>query len=117
MTRQEGAESKVSYIGLGSNIGDREAEEVVQLYLTDLEASVDVPLYALKGFRRISLQAKESKTVTFTVTPDMMALIDNEGKSLIEPGEFEVTIGGSSPGKRSAKLGAPTPVEAVFTVS
>ena len=99
-----------------TNTGNRKAEEVVQLYLSDLEASVDVPLYALKGFCRINLEAKERTSVKFTVTLEMMELVDQDGKSVLEPGEFKITIGGSSPGKRSEDLGAPTPVEAVFTV-
>jgi beta-glucosidase len=99
-----------------TNEGEREAEEVVQLYLTDLEASVQVPLYALKGFRRVSIPAKATETVRFTITPDMLELIDNEGQGRIEPGEFKITIGGSSPADISQKRGAPAPVSAVFTV-
>lgn len=99
-----------------TNTGDRNAEEVVQLYLSDLEASVEVPHYALKGFRRVYIKAKETQRVIFTITPDMLELIDDEGNSIIEPGEFKVTIGGSSPGEISEKRGAPTPVSAMFTV-
>ncbi|PIE34703.1 glycosyl hydrolase [candidate division KSB3 bacterium] len=99
-----------------SNTGNREAEEVVQLYLSDIEASVTVPFYSLKGFQRIALKPGGSQTVTFDVTPEMMQLIGNDGQAVIEPGEFKVIVGGSSPGARSEDLGAPTPVEAVFTV-
>ena len=98
------------------NTGRRDAEEVVQLYLSDLEASVAVPLYALKGFQRIALKAGENQTVTFSVTPDMMKLVNDSGEHILEPGKFKVTVGGSSPGKRSETLGAPVPVEAVFEV-
>lgn len=97
-----------------TNEGEREAEEVVQLYLSDLEASVQVPLYALKSFQRVCIPAKATETIRFTITPDMLELIDDEGKEHIEPGEFKVTIGGSSPAAVSQKRGAPTPVSAVF---
>ena len=99
-----------------SNAGDRDAEEVVQLYLSDLEASVEVPLYSLKGFQRVALKAGESQELTFMVTSEMMELINDEGRAVLEPGEFKIRVGGSSPGKRSRELGAPEPVEAVFTV-
>ncbi|MCP4397890.1 MAG: glycoside hydrolase family 3 protein [bacterium] len=96
------------------NIGERDAEEIVQLYLTDLDASVDVPQYALKAFRRVCLRAGESANISFEISPEMLALVDNEGNHLLEPGEFRVTIGGSSPGERSRQLGAPAPVSAIF---
>ena len=99
-----------------SNNGDRDAEEVVQLYLSDLEASAVAPLYSLKGFQRVALKAGESQSVSFDVTPAMMEMIDNGGNAVLEPGEFKISVGGSSPGKRSQELGAPAPVEAVFTV-
>jgi beta-glucosidase len=99
-----------------TNTGNRDAEEVVQLYLIDLNASVDVPLYALKGFQRISLRAQETKQVVFTITPEMMELVNHKGQRVLESGEFQVTIGGSSPGARSEKLGAPKPVSVLFTV-
>lgn len=99
-----------------TNEGDVAAEEVVQLYLTDIEASTETPFYSLKGFRRVFIRAKDTATVTFTLTPDMMALIDDHGKPVIEPGAFTVTIGGSSPGIRSQELGAAPHISATFTV-
>ena len=99
-----------------SNIGTSDAEEVVQLYLSDLDASVQVPLHSLKGFQRVALKAGENQTVNFNVTPEMMQLIDSDGQAVLEAGEFKVLVGGSSPGKRSEELGAPTPVSAIFTV-
>ena len=76
------------------NIGDREGDEVVQVYLTDTAASAPVPIRALVGFDRISLRAQEKRTVTFTITPRQMSLIDERGKRVIEPGEFLTTIAG-----------------------
>ncbi|MBX2840618.1 MAG: glycoside hydrolase family 3 C-terminal domain-containing protein, partial [Flammeovirgaceae bacterium] len=99
-----------------TNSSELESEEVVQLYITDLEASTRTPLYALKGFKRIKLAPGKSQTVEFEITEADMMLVDDEGKSKIEKGEFKITIGGSSPGKRSEELGAPKALEAVFTV-
>ncbi|MDW7690792.1 glycoside hydrolase family 3 C-terminal domain-containing protein [Flammeovirgaceae bacterium SG7u.111] len=99
-----------------TNAGKVKGEEVVQLYVTDVEASSEVPLYSLKGFERISLWPGESKEVTFTVSPEDMQMVTPEGELKLEKGEFKLTIAGSSPGKRAEELGAPKPVAASFTV-
>lgn len=98
------------------NVGTCLGEEVVQLYLTDVEASVRVPISSLKGFQRVALKPGQSRSVTFTITPEMMSLVDDEGQSVLEPGEFRVLIGGCSPGTRGPALGAPAPAEGRFTV-
>jgi len=77
-----------------TNAGDREGDEVVQLYLTDVAASAPVPIRTLVGFDRISLRPREKRTVTFTITPRQLSLIDNRGKRVIEPGEFLISVGG-----------------------
>jgi len=59
----------------------------------------------------------ESKPLEFTVTPEMMMLVDDEGKHRLEPGQFRVTVGGCSPSARGVALGAPEPVSKVFTVT
>jgi beta-glucosidase len=89
---------------------------VVQLYITDLEASVDVPISSLKGFRRIHLEPGESKTVSFTITEKELQLVNDEGRFVLEPGVFRIIIGGSSPGVRSIELGAPQPAEILLSV-
>ncbi|WP_017730211.1 glycoside hydrolase family 3 N-terminal domain-containing protein [Nafulsella turpanensis] len=99
-----------------TNKGKYEGEEVVQLYLTDEEASVRVPLYSLKGYRRLRLAPGESAKVNFTITPEMMALITEEGESKIEKGRFKVYVGGSLPGNRSHALGMARPAEGSFMV-
>jgi beta-glucosidase len=83
-----------------TNVGDRAGDEVVQLYLTDVAASAPVPIHSLIGFDRISLRSGEKRTVTFTITPRQMSLIDDNGKRIIEPGEFLVSAGGAQPGSR-----------------
>ncbi len=99
-----------------TNTGRRAADEVVQCYLSDLEASVRVPMYDLKGFQRVYLWPGQSRTVRFELTAEAMKLVDNDGNRVLEPGDFRVTVGGSSPGPRALALGAPAPVSGVFTV-
>ena len=70
------------------NTGRRSGDEVVQLYLCDLEASATVPVRQLAGFQRIPLGPGEKKQVRFTLTPREMALIDEEGRAVLEPGRF-----------------------------
>ena len=81
-----------------TNAGEREGDEVVQLYLTDTAATAPVPIRTLVGFERISLRPREKRTATFTITPRQMSLIDNDGKRVIEPGEFSISIGGGQQG-------------------
>jgi beta-glucosidase len=99
-----------------SNVGDRAAAEVVQFYLSDLDASAPVPLHHLVGFKRVALEPGESRTVQFTLTPESMSFFDETGKLTLDPGEFRLEVGGCSPGKRSQELGAPSPVSALFNV-
>ncbi|HNO93780.1 MAG TPA: glycoside hydrolase family 3 C-terminal domain-containing protein [Anaerolineales bacterium] len=98
------------------NSGGSDSAEVVQYYLSDLHASTIVPLHHLIGFERVNLKAGESKTLTFTITPDMMSFYNDDGKLTLEPGEFRVEVGSCSPGKRGQELGAPAPVIALFEV-
>lgn len=80
-----------------TNTGDRAGDEVVQLYLSDVAASVPVPLRQLQGFRRVHLQPGESQQVTFRLEPRQMVCYDDEGLPFIESGEFSVSVGGGQP--------------------
>jgi beta-glucosidase len=100
-----------------TNTSNTAADEVVQLYITDLEASVDVPLHSLRSIQRLHLEPGESSTLSFQITPEDMEIVDDAGERVLEPGDFAVTIGGSSPGSRSAALGAAKPTRAVVTVN
>jgi beta-glucosidase len=80
------------------NVGDRAGEEVVQLYVTDLDASAPVPIRSLQGFRRVHLEPGETKVVTFVLEPRQISLIDADSRRVIEPGVFEVSVGGKQPG-------------------
>lgn len=79
-----------------TNTGSRKGDEVVQLYLKDSISSVTTYEYDLRGFERVTLDPGESKTVTFTLRPDDMALLDKHNEWTVEPGAFEVMVGSSS---------------------
>jgi beta-glucosidase len=81
-----------------TNTSSRAGEEVVQLYVKDVQASVPVAIRSLAGIKRIFLKAGEKQTITFTIASDQMTVIDNNGKRIIEPGEFLVSVGGKQPG-------------------
>lgn len=99
-----------------TNSGKTKSDEVVQLYVSDLVASVAVPNFQLLDMKRISLAAGETKEVAFELTPKAFEMVKNDGKRTIESGDFKIYIGGSSPMKRSFELGAPKMAEVVVTV-
>jgi beta-glucosidase len=99
-----------------TNTGQVAGDEVVQVYISDLVASVEVPLQSLVAFRRVSLAAGESQVLHFSIAPEMLLLVDDEGQRKLEPGAFRLAIGGCSPGARGLALGAPQPVSATFKV-
>lgn len=76
------------------NVGDRKGDEVVQLYLNDVVSSVVTPVKELKGFKRVTLDVGEKKTVEFTLTPEHLSLLDRHLERVVEPGTFEVMVGG-----------------------
>ena len=78
------------------NTGGRAGDEVVQLYLQDLLSSVITYEQVLRGFQRITLGPGEKRTVTFTLGPADLQLLDREMKWVVEPGAFEVRVGASS---------------------
>jgi len=78
------------------NTGERAGDEIVQLYIRDLIGSITRPVKELKDFRRITLAAGESKTVSFQVTPEKLQFYNEEMKRVVEPGEFQVMVGTSS---------------------
>src|SRR5207253_4746157 len=76
------------------NVGDRSGDEVVQLYLSNVAASVPVPIRSLAGMQRVSLKPGEKQNVSFTLSLTQMCLINDNCKRVIEPGEFFVSVGG-----------------------
>ncbi|MCW3806906.1 beta-glucosidase BglX [Plebeiibacterium marinum] len=79
-----------------SNVSNVEGEEVVQLYIRDRVAAVVRPVKELKGFEKIVLKGKESRTVTFLLTEKELGFYNGEGTFMVEPGEFDVMVGTSS---------------------
>ena len=87
-----------------TNTGDRAGSEVVQLYIRDLVGSVTRPVKELKGFEKIYLQPNESRTVRFTIAPEMLKFYNADLKFVAEPGDFDVMIGQDSRNVKTARF-------------
>lgn len=87
-----------------TNTGDRAGSEVVQLYIRDLVGSVTRPVKELKGFEKIYLQPNESRTVRFTIAPEMLKFYNADLKFVAEPGDFDVMIGPDSRNVKTARF-------------
>jgi beta-glucosidase len=79
-----------------TNIGERDGDEVVQLYVRDKVASVTRPLKELKGFKRVSVAAGGTQTVTFTLFVNQLGFYNPEMDYVVEPGTIELMIGTTS---------------------
>jgi len=79
-----------------ANVGKREGEEVVQLYIRDRVSSVTRPVKELKGFKRIRLSPGQTQTVALDITPESLSFFDIDMKFRVEPGDFEIQVGSSS---------------------
>ena len=90
------ADGSIELSATVTNTGNYDGEEIVQLYLHDKVRSVTPPGKELKGFQKISLKKGESKTVTFSITPEDLKFYNYEIEYVNEPGEFEFFIAGSS---------------------
>jgi beta-glucosidase len=89
--------SATATVGLTvTNSGPRAGDEVVQLYIRDVLASVARPVEELKGFERVSLAPGQSRHVTFTLGPEALRMLDRDLKWIVEPGTFRVMVGASS---------------------
>ena len=78
------------------NVGDRDGEEVAQLYLHDQVASVSQPMLQLRHFARVAIKKGATRRVSFTVTPEDLSIVNREMQTVVEPGDFDVMVGGSS---------------------
>jgi beta-glucosidase len=100
------------------NAGSRAGEEVVQLYVTDVAASVRVPVRSLAGVERVYLKPGERRVIKFTIEPRQLAVITDDGRIVVEPGEFKITIGGKQPGFNGTADAATTGfIEGRFSVT
>lgn len=87
-----------------TNTGKMKGSEVVQMYIRDCFSSVTRPVKELKGFKKITLYAGETTTVTLPITPDRLAFTNIDKKFVVEPGEFEIMVGNSSRNEDLQKL-------------
>jgi len=79
-----------------TNTGELDGDEVVQLYLRDILASVARPIMELKGFQRVHLKKGETKELSFEITPEMLTMLNEGMDRVVEPGDFRIMIGSSS---------------------
>jgi beta-glucosidase len=93
---EPGSKGNVSAMVKVTNIGNREGTEVAQLYLREDVSSVETPDRALKGFTRVTLKPGESKTVSFQVRQDQLAVWGMDRRWVVEPGMYTAWVGGSS---------------------
>jgi beta-glucosidase len=79
-----------------TNTGDKVGDDVVQLYLHDPVASISQPVRRLRGFQRVTLQPKQTRTVGFTIDRSDVGFYDNRGKFVVEPGVIDLFAGDDS---------------------
>ncbi|MHC5074094.1 MAG: glycoside hydrolase family 3 C-terminal domain-containing protein, partial [Planctomycetota bacterium] len=87
------------------NTGSVAGDEVVQVYVKDIEASVRIPVHSLQAFKRIHLEPGETKTVQFNLSPKQIALLNDDMEWMVEPGEFVISVGGGQPGFNKTSSG------------
>jgi beta-glucosidase len=95
-TKQIRADQRVEIRVPVTNTGEVTGDEVVQLYIRDVVGSLVRPVRELKKFTRVALSTGETKTVKFYLTSEDLAYYDNTEQKVIEPGKFEIYVGGSS---------------------
>jgi len=87
------------------NTGNVAGDEVVQVYVKDVKASVRVPVHSLQDFKRIYLKPGEIKTVKFNLLPKQIALLNDDMEWMVEPGEFLISAGGRQPDQKESSEG------------
>lgn len=87
-----------------TNTGSRDGEEIVQLYIRDLAASIARPVKELKAFHRVPLKAGETKTVSFTLSKQDFSFYDANGEEVIEPGDMQIMVGPNSRDVKTVNL-------------
>lgn len=91
------ADDTITFTVTVKNTGDREGQEVVQLYISDKKSSLPRPVKELKGFRKVKLAPGEEQKVSFTVAKDALSFFDDAKHEWIaEPGKFEAVIAASA---------------------
>jgi beta-glucosidase len=103
-TKQLKKNGKIQASVTVKNSGERDGDEVVQLYIHDVVASVTRPVKQLRGYQKVSLKKGESKTVSFDLTPEDLKFYNRQLKYVNEPGEFKVFIGTNSQDVKEASF-------------
>lgn len=98
---QEQANGNITVQATVKNVGQRAGDEVAQLYVTDMYASVKTRITELKDFTRIHLEPGQSQTVKFELTPYQISLLNDQMDRVVEKGEFKILVGGVSPEYRA----------------
>jgi len=98
------ANGKLTVSAEVENTGRRAGDEVVQLYIRDVVASMTRPVKELKGFQRVSLQAGEKRRVEFVLGPEQLGFWNRDMRYVVEPGEFQVMVGANSVDVLEAKF-------------
>jgi beta-glucosidase len=108
-----GEEARVSVTV--SNTGNRDGEEVVQLYLSFPDSKITAPLRSLQGFRRIALKSGEKRRIEFSLTPENMSVIDALTKRSLIPGRMIISVGGCQPGSEALQKQKSVEKESILT--
>jgi len=98
------------------NLRGQVGDEIVEIYLKDLEASTIVPNHKLVAFISVPFQPYEKKIIEFFIAASHMAVVKEDGKLLIEPGNFNIYVGGSQPDVVSRRLTESNIVEDKFVL-
>jgi len=94
---QENTDGSVTVKATVKNVGAKTGDEVAQLYVTDMYASVKTRIMELKDFERLRLEPGASKELVFTLSPYQLSLLNDAMDRVVEPGTFKIMVGGSSP--------------------
>lgn len=103
-TAQATADDVVKATVTVKNTGMRDGNEIVQLYIHDLSASIARPVKELKGFKRIHLKSGEQTTVTFDISREQLQFYNSNSEAVVEPGDFDIMIGPNSRDVKAARL-------------
>ncbi len=86
-----------------TNVSNKDGDEVVQLYISHPKTKSRVAIRSLKGFKRIHLKSGETKTISFEINPQDMAVLDEEKGYVLDGLPVEISVGGSQPGRKGMK--------------
>lgn len=110
------ADSDIELSVTVKNEGDTDIEEVIQVYIKDMDSELAVKNYSLCGFKRIVLNAGESRTLDLTIGNNAMTVVDEKGERFVAGKKFTLYAGISQPDARSKALTGTRPVEIKFAI-